>query len=140
MRRRIAALVAGLWAGNLVCIALIAAPAAFSVLTQPDAGRFVNRLFEREAYVSIAAAVTLCVFERMSFRDVRAASVFSATMLLCLGALFCTVAGYFAVQPLMDAARAGRGSISFGSLHVISAGFFVVKSFLALTLAWRLRL
>jgi hypothetical protein len=64
--------------------------------------------------------------------------VFTANLMLLLGTLFCTVAGHFAVLPLMDAARAGQGSLSFGMLHGISAGFFVLKGLLVLALAWRL--
>jgi hypothetical protein len=64
--------------------------------------------------------------------------VFSANLMLILGTLFCTVAGYFAVQPMMEAARAGQGSVSFGALHAVSSSFFVLKGLLVLTLAWRL--
>ena len=138
---RLATLLAGLWAGILLCIGAIAAPAAFATLARPDAGRFVNRLFEHDAYLSIGAAVVLFAIERQRSRDASAAgtgSVFSANLMLLLGALFCTVAGYFAVQPMMEAARAGQGALSFGALHGISAGFFVLKGLLVLALAWRL--
>ena len=64
-------------------------------------------------------------------------SQFSMGMMLALGAVFCTVAGYFALQPLMAAARAGQGPLSFGQLHAISAGFYAIKLVLVLTLAWR---
>jgi hypothetical protein len=64
--------------------------------------------------------------------------VFSVNLMLLLGTLFCTVAGYFAVQPMMAAARAGQGAISFGALHAVSAGFFMLKGLLVLALAWRL--
>jgi hypothetical protein len=138
---RFAALIAGLWAGILLCIGALAAPAAFAVLTRPDAGRFVGRLFEQEAYLSLAVAVVLLVVERGRGNRPGAAgqsSVFTANLMLLLGTLFCTVAGHFAVLPLMDAARAGQGSLSFGMLHGISAGFFVLKGLLVLALAWRL--
>lgn len=138
---RFAALLAGLWAGILLCIGAIAAPAAFATLARPDAGRFVNRLFEQDAYLSIGLAVVLFVIERQRSRDAPAmgtGSVFSANLMLLLGALFCTVAGYFAVQPMMEAARAGQGALSFGALHGISAGCFVLKGLLVLALAWRL--
>jgi hypothetical protein len=138
---RFAALIAGLWAGILLCIGAIAAPAGFATLARADAGRFVNRLFEQDAYLSIVAAVVLFAIERQRSRDMSAAgigSVFSANLMLLLGALFCTVAGYFAVQPMMAAARAGQGVVSFGMLHAISAGFFVLKGLLVLALAWRL--
>ena len=138
---RFATLIAGLWTGILVCIGAIAAPAAFATLARPDAGRFVNRLFEQDAYVSIALAVLLLAIERQRSRDASAAvngSVFSANLMLLLGTLFCTVAGYFAVQPMLEGARAGQSAISFGMLHAISAGFFVLKGLLVLALAWRL--
>jgi hypothetical protein len=57
---------------------------------------------------------------------------------LLLGTLFCTVAGSFAVQPMMAAARAGQGPVSFATLHAVSAALFVLKGVLVLVLAWRL--
>jgi len=64
-------------------------------------------------------------------------SVLSTEMLLVLGAVFCTVAGYFALQPLMPAARAGQGPLSFGQLHAVSSAFYAAKVLLLLVLAWR---
>ncbi len=136
-----AAVMAGLWAGLLLCIGAIAAPAAFALLARPDAGRFVNRLFEQDAYLSLLLAVVLFAIERQRSRgaaEARTGPVFGANLMLLLGALFCTVAGYFAVQPMMESARAGQGVLSFGMLHAISAAFFVLKGLLVLALAWRL--
>jgi hypothetical protein len=65
-------------------------------------------------------------------------SVMSTNILILFGTLFCTVAGYFAVQPMMEAAKAGQGSVSFGALHAISSSFFLLKGVLVLMLAWRL--
>ena len=138
---RFAALIAGLWAGILLCIGAIAAPAAFAMLARADAGRLVGRLFEQEAYLSLGVAIVLFAIERQRSRDAAAAgqgSVFSTPLILLLGALFCTVAGHFALLPMLAAARAGTGTISFGTLHAVSAGFFVLKGLLVLTLAWRL--
>ena len=59
-------------------------------------------------------------------------------MLLVLGTLFCTVAGYYALQPMMAQARAGQGAWSFGALHAASLGLFALKALLVLVLAWRL--
>jgi hypothetical protein len=138
---RAAALIAGLWAGLLLCIGAMAAPVAFAMLTRVEAGRFVGKLFEQEAYLSLALAVLLFMLERQRVRwaDAPSArSVFSVNLMLVLGALFCTVAGYFAVQPMMTAARAGQGNVSFGVLHAVSSGFFLLKGLLILALAWRL--
>ncbi|MEO5698378.1 MAG: DUF4149 domain-containing protein [Burkholderiaceae bacterium] len=139
---RFASLIAGLWAGVLLCIGAIAAPSAFATLPAADAGRFVARLFAQEAYLSLALSIVLFVIERQRSREAvesGVGSVLSAEMLLLLGTLFCTVAGYFAVQPMMEAARAGRGTVSFGALHAASGGLFVLKGVLVLALAWRLR-
>ncbi len=86
-------------------------------------------------------ALVLFLIERKRSRDAATAgsgSVLSLDLVLILGALFCTVAGYFAVQPMMVAARAGQGAWSFGALHAVSGGLFVLKGLLVLTLAWRL--
>jgi Domain of unknown function (DUF4149) len=138
---RFASVLAGVWAGILVCVAAMAAPDAFALLARADAGRFVGRMFEQEAYLSLAAAAVLFVIERQAGRDAAArseGSVFSANLMLILGTLFCTVAGHFALLPMMAAARAGTGTLSFGALHAISASFFALKGLLVLALAWRL--
>ena len=133
-------LLPGLWAGGLLCVALLATPAPFALLSQADAGRVVARILAHEAYTSLALGVLLLVLERLAARrtaEVEQGSQFSAGMALAAGALFCTVAGYFALQPMMPLARAGQGPLSFGQLHALSAGFFVLKACLVLALAWR---
>ena len=138
---RFSAVLAGLWAGILLSIGAIAAPSAFATLVPADAGHVVARMFMQEAYLSLGVAIVLFVIERQRTRQVAAVgagSVFSLNLVLLLGTLFCTVAGYFAVQPMMDAARAGQSSVSFMTLHAVSAGLFALKGLLALALAWRL--
>lgn len=142
MVQRFAAVLAGLWAGVLLCVGAIAAPSAFATLASGDAGRFVGRVFVQEAYLSLGIAVALLLIERQRSQADAASgigSVFSASILLLLGTLFCTVGGYFAVQPMMDAARAGQGAVSFGTLHAVSGGLFLLKGLLVLALAWRLQ-
>jgi hypothetical protein len=133
-------LLPGLWAGWLLCVAALATPAAFALLPQADAGRVAGRMLAQEAYTSLALGVLLLVLERVAARRAVAArqgSQFSIGMVLALGAVFCTVAGYFAVQPMMAAARAGQGPLSFGQLHAVSAVFYGAKVLLVLALAWR---
>lgn len=135
------ALLVALWAGVLLAIGAIAAPAAFAVLPPADAGRVAGRMFAIEAHAGLAVVVLLFLVERRRAREsaqVAQGSVFSANLMILLGALFCTVAGYFALQPMMAAARAGQGSWSFGALHAVSSAFFVLKGLLVLALAWRL--
>jgi len=132
--------IAGLWAGVLLCIGLMAAPAVFAMLAPQDAGRVVGRMFAQEAYLSLALALLLIFVERSRARmDVQAGKgyILSTNLLLLLGTAFCTIAGYFAVQPMMAAARAGQGAWSFGALHAVSVGFFGVKALLICILAWR---
>lgn len=130
-------LLPGLWAGALLCVALLATPAPFATLAAADAGRVAARMLAQEAHASLALGIVMLVLERVAARRLPGGSQFSAGMVLALGALFCTVAGYFALQPMMVAARAGQGSLSFGQLHVLSAAFYVVKLGLVLALAWR---
>jgi len=137
---RLRLLLPALWAGLLLAIALVAAPSAFAVLPAHDAGRVVARLFAIEAEVSIALAVLLFLIERRragAAAEAGQGSVISAQMLLLLGTLVCTVAGYFAVLPLLEAARSGQGRWSFAALHGVSLGFYGLKTLLVLALAWR---
>jgi hypothetical protein len=133
-------LLPGLWAGLLLCVALLATPAPFALLAQTDAGRVVGRMLAQEAYTSLALGVVLLALERAAARRAATAgqgTQFSIGMVLTLGAIFCTVAGYFALQPMMAAARSGQGPLSFGQLHLLSTAFYLVKAGLVLALAWR---
>lgn len=132
--------IAAAWAGVLLCIAALAAPAAFALLAPADAGRLAGRLFTQEAYLSLGLGLLLFFIERrraQPLADAGAGSVFSTEMVLLLGTLFCTVAGYFATEPMMAAARVGQGALSFGMLHAVSGGFYALKGLLVLALVWR---
>lgn len=136
---RWAAWLAGIWAGILAGVGALAAPTAFATLALPDAGRFAARLFAREAYLSLTLAILLIALLRLGRPSgPQVGSALSPALLLVLGTLFCTVAGYFAVQPLMVAARAGEGRWSFATLHAVSGGLFVLKGLLVAVLAWLL--
>ena len=135
-------LLPGLWAGALLAVALVATPAPFALLAPADAGRVVSRILAHEAYLSLALGVVLLALERLAARSTdtdtdEPGPTFSPGLLLALGALFCTVAGYFALQPMMAAAQAGQGPLSFGQLHALSAAFYLVKTGLVAALAWR---
>lgn len=130
MLQRLRVLLPALWAGLLLCIATLATPVVFAVAPEA-AGRIVGRIFAQEAVVSMALALLLTALER------KLAPERQVGVWLALGALFCTVAGYYALQPMMAAARLGQGSLSFGQLHAISLLFFALKGVLVLVLAWR---
>lgn len=136
MLHRARAVLAALWGGLLLGVAFVAAPSAFAVLERAQAGLLVGRVFALDAHISLAAALLLMLIERRLRRD-EPGSVLTTALLLPAGALFCTVAGYFALQPLMAAARAGQGSWSFMTLHAVSFGFYGMKILLVLILAWR---
>ena len=138
---RWAAWLAGLWTGVLAALGLIAAPTAFALLPRETAGLLAGRLFVQEAYAGLAVAVVLLVLLRTRARraaDAGTGSLLDGDMLLVLGALFCTVLGHFALQPMMASARAGEGPFSFAALHGLSAGLFGFKTVLVGLLAWRL--
>ena len=130
----------GVWLGLLLAIAAIAAPSLFALLDRPSAGRVAARLFALEAQASLFFAVLLGLLERRR-AGLRAASgqgsVASAELLLVLGALFCTVLGHYALQPMMEAARAGASRWSFGVLHAVSTALYGLKSLGVGVLAWR---
>jgi hypothetical protein len=132
MRASALRLMPGLWAGLLLCIAALAAPAAFAVLPTADAGRVVSHIFVREAWASLGLAATLLVGRRALPEGQRVGNA-----ALLWGTVVCTLLGYFAVQALMPAARVGQGLLSFGQLHLISTVFYGLKALLVLALAWR---
>ncbi|NRF69951.1 DUF4149 domain-containing protein [Aquincola sp. S2] len=141
MAERLRRLLPALWAGLLLCVALIATPAPFATLASTDAGRVVARIFVQEAWISLGVALLLLFIERRRARDAAEAgrgSVLSTEMLLLLGTLFCTIAGHFGIQPMLPAARSGQGALSFGQLHGLSVLFFGAKTVLVLALAWRI--
>jgi len=134
-------LLPGLWLGWLLCVAIVATPAPFALLERADAGRVVARMLAAEAHSALLMGALLLGLERVAakrrFDAMEGASQFSLGMALAAGALFCTVAGYFGLQPIMAAARAGQGSFSFGQLHAASAAFYGLKVVLVAALAWR---
>ena len=140
MIARLQALLAALWGGLLLCIAFVATPSAFAVLERAQAGAFVARVFAIEAQVSLALGLVLMMIERRLTRDANEAGQtvpqFSMRLLLPVIALFCTIAGYYGLQPLMAEARTGTGVASFAALHGLSLAFFGVKGLAVLGLAW----
>lgn len=140
MLSRFRTVVAAFWLGLVATLAAVAAPVLFAGLERADAGRLAGNMFRIEAYAALGLAAALFLIERrLASLRMRAGrgSVLSMNLVLVLGALFCTVLGYFALQPLMEAARAGQGRLSFGALHGISSVLFVLKGLLLLALVWR---
>ena len=138
MLQRVATCLAGLWCGVLIGVGLIGAPAGFAVAPSEIAGRSAARMFAIEAHASLAVAVALLIVLRRIGARRAQPPVVDANVLLVLGSLFFTITGYFVLHPMMAAARAGEGILSFGALHGLSAAFFALKAAVVLALAWRL--
>ena len=138
---RAGAWLAGTWAGIMLGIGGIAAPTLFQLLPRADAGRIAGQLFTLEAIAGICIGALLVLVGLQLGRE-RAergrGSRFGAELMLALGAVGCIVAGHYALQPMLDAARAGQGSLSFGALHALSSAFFGLRFLLVAVLAWRL--
>lgn len=139
---RLAAVLAGAWAGTVAAIAFVGAPLAFSTLVRADAGRLAARLFAVDAAIGlVAGAVLLVVVPRLPPRGASGAvpsTRYGLDLGLVLAALACVVVGHYGLQPWFEAARSGGGPASFAALHRASAAFVVVKLAAVVALAWRL--
>lgn len=138
--KKLAFLLPGIWLGMLLCLALMATPAGFALFTQAEAGRLAARLLQQEAALSLFFGALVLVLERQQAKQqalAESSSQFSTGMVLALATLACTVVGYYVLQPMMVQARVEQGALSFAQLHLISGGFFVLKTLLVATLAWR---
>jgi hypothetical protein len=134
-------LLPGVWLGLLGAIAFVTMPAAFAVLDRISAGALARQVFAVEAPVSLAFGALLLIVERrfaLERHHATGSSQFSADMMLSLGALSCTVVGYYGLLPMMETARAGgTAALGFGQLHALGTAFFGAKGLLVLALAWR---
>ncbi|MGY0193669.1 DUF4149 domain-containing protein [Leptothrix sp. BB-4] len=140
MLARFAKLLAALWLGLVVTLGGVTAPVAFQVLERPLAGQLAGACFRIEAQLSLGLAMLLFMVHRKLAQQRAEAgegSRISTELLLVLGALFCTVLGYFALQPMMASARAGQGMYSFGTLHGASSLLYLAKGVMLLALVWR---
>ncbi len=124
----------------MIGLGAVAAPALFALLPRADAGRVAARLFSLDATIGIGAGAVLVLISLQLGRE-RAeqgrGSRFGLELGLALGALLCIVAGYYALLPMIEEARAGHGILSFGALHAIASAFFVTKAAIVAVLAWR---
>lgn len=136
---RLGGWLAGVWAGLMAGIGLVAAPALFAALPRADAGRLASRLFSIDATVGVclgAVLTVICAQLGRARAERGAGSRFGRELLLALAALLCLVFGYYVVQPMMETALAGGGSLSFAALHGIASAFFVARLAIVATLAW----
>jgi len=138
---RAGAWLAAAWAGVMIGVGGIAAPLLFQLLPRADAGRIAGRLFSLEATAGLCIGAVLVLVGLQLGRDraeLGRGSRFGSELILALAAIGCIVAGHYALQPMLEAARAGQGTLSFGALHAIASGFFALRLALVGALAWRL--
>ena len=138
---RLGAWLAGVWTGVMAGIGFVAAPLLFANLPRADAGRVAAALFSADATIGICAGGLLAMIGLQLARDRAergAGSRFGLELILALAALLCIVVGYYVLQPMIEDARTGRGSLSFGALHGIASSCFVVRLAIAAVLAWLL--
>lgn len=135
------AAIAAAWAGAMAGIGLVAAPVAFDVLARVDAGHVAERLFSAEAAIGTCVGAVLMVIGVQLGRE-RAelghGSRFGRELVLALCALASVIVGFYALQPMLEPARAGHGPLSFAALHGIASALFIVRLVLAAVLAWQL--
>ncbi|MEO7852736.1 MAG: DUF4149 domain-containing protein, partial [Rubrivivax sp.] len=99
MAQRLRLLWPALWAGVLLCVALIAAPAPFATLAPEDAGHVVSRIFRVEAWVSLLAAAVWLLLDRSTGRsDIRGLfggrrNVVAVESALVWASVLCTLIG-----------------------------------------------
>ena len=137
--RRAACWLAGAWAGLIAGIGFVAGPALFATLPRGDAGLVAARLFAIDAYLGLALGGVALVLALREARDRNdGGSRFSVEMMLALAALLCVVVGHFALQPMMEAARAGKSAVLFAVLHGVATAFLLIKFLAVSALAWRL--
>ena len=138
--RRVAAWLAGAWAGVIAAVGFVAAPVLFATLPRGDAGRVAARLFSVDATIGVAAGALLLLLTLQLARHASGpgTSRFSAEMMLVLATIFCIVAGHYAIEPMMEARGRGEGGPSFAVLHGVASAFFALKLILVGVLSWRL--
>ena len=136
--RRVAAWLAGIWAGAIAALGFVAAPVLFAVLPRAEAGDAAAHLFRVDAGLGLVVGAILLVLTLNAARRDAAAggSRFSVEMVLVLIALFGIVVGHYAIGPMLDEARGDRSR--FALLHGVTSVFFVVKLVAVAALAWRL--
>lgn len=131
------ALLACAWLGQLLCVALMAAPNAFATLVRPEAGAYVGRLFLLDARVSLVLGVLFLLLEQRRQRQAHDGRVvFGRMLVLPVLAVFLTVLGFDALRPMMELAKSGQGAASFALLHGLSMACFAAKIAVVAALAW----
>jgi hypothetical protein len=129
----VAAVVLTLWAGSLLTICAIAAPAAFAVLDRSSAGRLAGTLFLIETWLGAACALLLFA---AAFVHKPLATRLGPPWLIAATAA-APLLSDLVLSPMMATARAANDMSRFGMLHGLAAVLFVAAALGALVLVLR---
>ncbi|MCU9956517.1 MULTISPECIES: DUF4149 domain-containing protein [Burkholderia] len=147
MPHRVFRLLSAVWVGSLLTIGYAVAPVLFKTLERMTAGSVAAQLFRIEAILGVVCGVLLLALSNQQVR--RGSSEYRSVRWIVAAMVVCVLAGYFALQPFMNALRvaamdAGTDIANspyasrFGMLHGVSSVFYLVESVLGLMLIWRL--
>jgi drug/metabolite transporter superfamily protein YnfA len=151
MLQRSRLLIATLWVGALWTTGFIVAPTLFATLADRAlAGTIAGSLFRVIAWLSIVCAVVLLVLQWLTSRKADTVSSARGAVYLVFGMVFCTLVGYFGLQPYMaelrlvlhgtaDMTQVVDAQRQFGMLHAASTGIYIVQSLLGLALILKIR-
>lgn len=152
MPQRLFNLLSTIWVGSLLTTGYLVAPTLFALLAQTDAGNVAASLFRKQAYISVICGVLLLLFVNREMRIQSAGETPQAIVQalrrarrVIVAMVLCTLIGYFALQPWMNALRLAAQSAGtdighsafkaqFGALHGVSMVFYLVESLLGIWL------
>ena len=133
-------LLAGLWAGSAVAIAITATTLNSVMTDRAEFGRTVSDLFKTEALIALACTAIIHVLAGLD-RTLDARAKRTMFILTFVGLL--AVLGYFFVQPMMAELRASASTAAgmapeakrlFGMLHGVTLVAYLVQAVAAVML------
>jgi len=139
--RHLAALSITLWVGGMWMLGYVAVPALFKFL--PDrqlAGRTAGELFTLLAYIGIACALYLLIYQ---LRQSGLAAMKQRLFQITIASLLLVLVGQFVLQPLMVDLKAqalpldvmsSAFATRFKTLHAVSEILFLIQSLLGIAL------
>jgi hypothetical protein len=148
MRHRMFNLFTAIWVGSLLTTGYIVAPTLFSRLSRTEAGEVAASLFRTQGYLSIVCGLVLLMIANRAIRlgaGGQGVRTLRRARRLVVAMIVCTLLGYFALQPWMNALRLaaqaagtdiGHSAFAtrFGILHGVSSLFYLIESLLGVWL------
>jgi hypothetical protein len=148
MRHRMFNLFTTIWVGSLLTVGYVVAPTLFSLLSRTEAGEVAASLFRTQGYLSIVCGLALLLIANRAIRlgaGGQGVRTLRRARRLIVAMLACTLIGYFALQPWMNALRLAAQAegtdvghsiyaTRFGILHGVSSLFFLIESLLGVWL------